>query len=141
MVTPQGRFLDPLADKILVLSAFISFSLIGIIDYWMVVLIIFRDAIVTGLRVVMEKNGLKMVTSMLAKVKTAVQVMVITVTLIFLGIPAFSSPAINTLHSFLQEYRVVYYLTFAVALFTVYTGINYLYTNRAALKKLFFQYY
>ncbi|HIB51969.1 MAG TPA: CDP-diacylglycerol--glycerol-3-phosphate 3-phosphatidyltransferase, partial [Candidatus Marinimicrobia bacterium] len=56
-VTAQGRFLDPLADKILVSSAFISFAVLGVVEYWMVSLIIFRDLFVTGLRMVMEKNG------------------------------------------------------------------------------------
>ena len=49
-ITPEGKFLDPLADKILVLSAFISFAFIGIIDFWMVGVIIFRDSFITGLR-------------------------------------------------------------------------------------------
>ncbi|MDP6628904.1 MAG: CDP-alcohol phosphatidyltransferase family protein, partial [Candidatus Marinimicrobia bacterium] len=43
MVTDTGRFLDPLADKILVSSAFISFAIMNLIDFWMVGLIIFRD--------------------------------------------------------------------------------------------------
>ena len=72
MVTPEGKFLDPLADKILVSSAFISFAIIGVIDYWMVALIIFRDLFVTGLRMAMNRKGLEMVTSNIAKAKTAV---------------------------------------------------------------------
>ena len=43
LITPEGKFLDPLADKILVLSAFFSFAFIGIIDFWMVWIISFRD--------------------------------------------------------------------------------------------------
>ena len=46
-ITPQGKFLDPLADKILVLSAFFSFAFIGIIDFWMVGIITFRDMFIT----------------------------------------------------------------------------------------------
>ena len=56
-VTPEGKFLDPLADKILVSSAFISFALMGIIEFWMVGLIIFRDLFVTGLRMAMERKA------------------------------------------------------------------------------------
>ena len=43
----EGKFLVPVADKILVSAAFISFSLLVIIDFWMVGLIIFRDFFVT----------------------------------------------------------------------------------------------
>ena len=49
LVTKTGAFLDPLADKILVSSAFISFAIIGKIPYWMAVLIISRDLFVTML--------------------------------------------------------------------------------------------
>ena len=60
MVTDTGRFLDPLADKILVSSAFISFAIMGLIDFWMVGLIIFRDLFVTALRLIMTSNGFTM---------------------------------------------------------------------------------
>ena len=65
-ITPEGKFLDPLADKILVSSAFISFAYLGIIEFWMVGLIIFRDLFVTGLRMVVEQRGLSLVTSLIA---------------------------------------------------------------------------
>jgi len=137
LVTPEGKFLDPLADKILVLSAFISFAYIGIIDYWMVALIIFRDAIVTGLRIALEKNGLEMVTSVLAKVKTTVQIIVIILSLIFLGLPGMPFLGLGFIHTFLQEYEIVYFMTLGVSVFTVFTGFVYIYTNRSAVKKIF----
>ena len=70
-VTEQGRFLDPLADKILILSALISLAVLEIIPFWMVGLIIFRDLFITGLRVVMNNKGFQMVTSNIAKAKTS----------------------------------------------------------------------
>ena len=75
MVTDTGRFLDPLADKILVSSAFISFAIMELIDFWMVGIIIFRDVFVTGLRVVMSRHGKTMMTSKIAKSKTGVQLL------------------------------------------------------------------
>ena len=83
-ITTEGKFLDPLADKILVSSAFISFALLGIIDFWMVGIIIFRDFFVTGLRIAMEQKGMSMVTSMVAKLKTSAQMTIITLILIAL---------------------------------------------------------
>ena len=85
-ITPEGKFLDPLADKILVLSAFISFALINIIDFWMVGIIIFRDLFVTGLRFIMSSRGFEFVTSKLSKYKTAFQLTIIILTLIFISI-------------------------------------------------------
>ena len=69
MVTETGRFLDPLADKILVSSAFISFAIMGLIDFWMVAIIIFRDLFVTGLRVIMSRKGFTMMTSKNCKIE------------------------------------------------------------------------
>ncbi|MBU0528631.1 CDP-diacylglycerol--glycerol-3-phosphate 3-phosphatidyltransferase, partial [bacterium] len=76
-VTRHGKFLDPLADKILVSSAFISFAIMDLVPFWMVGLIIFRDLFVTGLRMVMESQGLTMITSKIAKAKTTTQISVI----------------------------------------------------------------
>ncbi|HIA22912.1 MAG TPA: CDP-diacylglycerol--glycerol-3-phosphate 3-phosphatidyltransferase, partial [Candidatus Marinimicrobia bacterium] len=84
-VTEQGRFLDPLADKILILSALISFAVLEIIPFWMVGLIIFRDLFITGLRVVMNNKGFQMVTSNIAKAKTSFQVVIIVTILLYLG--------------------------------------------------------
>ena len=82
-ITPQGKFLDPLADKILVLSAFFSFAFIGIIDFWMVGIITFRDMFITGLRWIISKV-LNLLLSKLSKYKTAFQLTIIILTLIFL---------------------------------------------------------
>ena len=76
-ITPEGKFLDPLADKILVTSAFMSFALLDVVEFWMIGLIIFRDLFVTGLRMAMERKGLSMVTSTVAKAKTATQMTII----------------------------------------------------------------
>ena len=135
-VTEEGKFLDPLADKILVLSAFISFAVMEIIDYWMVGLIIFRDLFVTGLRFAMASKGLEMVTSRLAKFKTGIQITVIIFTLIFLGLQQgiaweWTMPIL----AIIERYRLIYILTFIVTLFTIYTGVNYLYHNRPIIQK------
>jgi CDP-diacylglycerol--glycerol-3-phosphate 3-phosphatidyltransferase len=137
MVTNSGRFLDPLADKILVSSAFISFAVMGLIDFWMVGLIIFRDLFVTGLRVIMSAKGFTMLTSRIAKMKTAFQVSIIVLTLLLLGMKGFHLEPLKMILTFMKEFRVIYYATLGVTIFTVYTGLVYLYDNRATLKKIF----
>lgn len=132
--TPEGKFLDPLADKILVSSAFISFALLGIIEFWMVGLIIFRDFFVTGLRVAIEQKGFSMVTSKIAKAKTATQMIIISFILIFLGVKGLSLSWAMPVITLISNYNIIYNLTLFATLFTVFTGLTYLYSNRGTLK-------
>ena len=72
--TEFGKFLDPLADKILVVSAFAAFIILyAQIEVWMVLLIILRDMLITSLRYLAIIQGSSMKTSKMGKVKTAVQ--------------------------------------------------------------------
>ncbi len=135
LVTPQGRFLDPLADKILVSSAFISFAVMGVVEYWMVVLVIFRDLIVTGLRMAMEFNGFTMLTSKIAKVKTTVQLTIIIFILLYLGIRGLNIDVLDSIILFIKSNHIIYYFMLFVSLFTVYTGITYIYENRQSISK------
>jgi len=136
MVTNTGQFLDPLADKILLSSAFISFSIMGLIDIWMVALIIFRDLFVTSLRVLLSRKGFIMITSKIAKSKTAVQIGIIIFTLLFLTLKAFNWVLLEDYLIFINEYQLVYYLTMITVIFTVYTGYNYIQENRKAIQEI-----
>jgi len=136
MVTNTGRFLDPLADKILVSSAFISFSIMGLIDIWMVALIIFRDLFVMGLRFLMSRRGFIMITSKIAKSKTGVQVGIIIFTLLFLTLKGFNWVLLEDYLIFINEYQLVYYLTMIAVIFTVYTGYAYIQENRKAIQEI-----
>ena len=136
MVTDTGRFLDPLADKILVSSAFISFSIMGLIDIWMVALIIFRDLFVMGLRLLMSRRGFIMITSKISKSKTAVQIGIIIFTLLFLTLKAFNWVLLEDYLIFINEYQLVYYLTMIAVIFTVYTGYTYIQENRKAIQEI-----
>jgi CDP-diacylglycerol--glycerol-3-phosphate 3-phosphatidyltransferase len=133
-VTRHGKFLDPLADKILVSSAFISFAILDLIPYWMVALIVFRDLFVTGLRMAMESQGLTMITSKVAKAKTTTQISVIIFILLFLGVQIFSYDWLRVIIDFINENRIIYYFTLIATFFTVWTGISYLYKNRLTIK-------
>ncbi len=133
-VTRHGKFLDPLADKILVSAAFISFALMNLIPFWMVVLIIFRDLFVTGLRMAMESQGLTMVTSKIAKAKTTIQISVIIFILLFLSIQVFNYNWLKDVINFILVNRIIYYFTLIATGFTVWTGISYLHKNRLAIK-------
>ena len=134
-ITPEGKFLDPLADKILVLSAFISFAFINIIDFWMVGIIIFRDLFVTGLRFIMSSRGFEFVTSKLSKYKTAFQLTIIILTLIFISIEGLDINIFIPTIVLIKEYKIIYILTAFSAIFTAYTGILYVFANRFIIQK------
>ena len=134
-ITPEGKFLDPLADKILVLSAFISFAFINIIDFWMVGIIIFRDLFVTGLRFIMSSRGFEFVTSKLSKYKTAFQLTIIILTLIFISIEGLDINIFIPTIVIIKEYKIIYMLTAFTAIFSTYTGILYVYANRFIIQK------
>ena len=131
----RDRFLDPLADKVMVLSALISFAVMDVIPYWMVSLIIFRDVFVTGLRMAMSSKNKTMVTSKIAKRKTLSQVLIIIFILFNIGFNTLPISWIKDLILFSKQYDLIYYLTLLVTLFTVFTGLTYLYTNRTVIRQ------
>lgn len=134
-VTKHGQFLDPLADKILVLSALISFAVLEVIPYWMVGLIVFRDLFITGLRVVMNQKGFNMITSNIAKAKTSFQVLIIVTILLYLGSAILPFDWTADYISLIREYELIYYLTLLITVFTVFTGISYIYDNRTSIRQ------
>ena len=71
LVTTFGKFLDPLADKLLVMTAFICFTFERLIDPVAVVLILGREFMVTGLRLVVAKEGVVVAAGIWGKLKTA----------------------------------------------------------------------
>jgi CDP-diacylglycerol--glycerol-3-phosphate 3-phosphatidyltransferase len=85
-VTDFGRFMDPLADKILVTSALIALVLGRIVHYWLVLPIVVRDIIITGMRLYGVYHGRQMETSRLAKWKTFAQLLAVVIILFAIGL-------------------------------------------------------
>ena len=134
--TEFGNFLDPLADKILVSSAFISFYFLDLIELWMVVVILSRDFFITCLRIIMKKNGQSLKTSRIAKSKTAVQLILIIFILIFLALEKMEASMFSLFGNIILEYNIVYNATFIVSIFTFYTGFRYFQNNYDIIKKI-----
>lgn len=73
LVTNFGKFMDPLADKLLVCSAFICFVQFGTVPAWVVVLIIGREFIISGFRLIAADNNIVIAANYWGKIKTVVQ--------------------------------------------------------------------
>ena len=71
LITDFGKFMDPLADKILVLSAMICFCELGVMPAWAVIVVIFREFAVSGMRLVAVEQGRVIAAGWSGKVKTA----------------------------------------------------------------------
>ena len=88
LVTNFGKFMDTLADKLLVCSALICLVELKELPAWMVIVIISREFIISGFRLVASDNGVVIAASYWGKFKTTFQM--IAVVLLILGIPALS---------------------------------------------------
>jgi CDP-diacylglycerol--glycerol-3-phosphate 3-phosphatidyltransferase len=131
VTTRLGAFLDPLADKLLITAAFLLYVGMGYLALWMVVLVIIRDVVVTGLRVYAEFKNRPVVTSMEAKYKTLVQniFVYVVMALMLMKEAAFAGKSVSlTVNRFLVS-GYLNYIMLAVTVFTVYTGISYLVSN------------
>jgi len=127
-VTSFGRFMDPLADKLLVSSALISFVLLGMVEAWLVAAMLGRDLAITGLRVYAIRRGRPVVTSRLAKWKTMLQLVLIFGILVFINIRVLeaklTSQPLVLVDS--MSHLVMNILVASVTLLAVISGVLYL---------------
>ena len=130
-ITSWGKFWDPLADKILTSFAFISFAIVDLIPWWMVVIIVGRDVVITLLRVFADMKNYNFTTSYYAKWKTMLQ-MVFLYYLLILYVAQYS-PEINALYgdliSTLLNKQLIYLVALFITLITLHSGFLYIKRN------------
>ena len=85
LVTNFGKFMDPLADKLLVCSAMICLIPLGKLTAWFVIVIIAREFIISGFRLVASDNGIVIAASYWGKFKTVSQMFMVIVMIMDLG--------------------------------------------------------
>lgn len=129
--TRLGAFLDPLADKLLITSAFLIYVWQGYIALWMVLLVAARDVMVTVLRVWAEYRDRPVVTSKEAKYKTLAQNLFAYVVMLFVLLreEVFFGPKVAAAMGAILSSDYLDYVMLAITIFTVYTGISYLVSN------------
>ncbi len=116
-----GAFLDPIADKILVCTALISFSIIGFVPLWAVLIVVARDLLITGLRVVKMSGVKPLETSFLAKSKTFLQFIALYL-MFFCLLLAPHNQAVW----YIAVAAAAKIMVFCVVVLTVYSGLDYL---------------
>ncbi|MCH8027942.1 MAG: CDP-diacylglycerol--glycerol-3-phosphate 3-phosphatidyltransferase [candidate division Zixibacteria bacterium] len=137
IITGFGRFMDPLADKILVSSALISFIALGYVSPLPVMLIIGREFLITGLRLLAAYSSVVIPPTWWAKVKTFIQISLVGVVLLYINfvksLEYFDSPV---LEFFSFDYRYYFNLMlWLTAAITVGTGIDYIVKYSYMIKK------
>ena len=137
MVTDFGRLMDPIADKILVLAAFIAFVQMQLIDTWMVVIIVSREILITSLRLFALNKGKVLSAAKAGKHKTFSQMVAIFFILGFIvlkeAILSFSTWNPDWEKFFRSSIYVL--MLFTVGL-TLYSGLYYLWENRKIIARL-----
>ena len=124
-----GMFLDPLADKILVLGAFVALAWIvpTVVPWWAVVVIALRDVIVTTLRTIAEARDRPLRTIPMAKLKTGLQLGFVITTMVLLTLERWPWwPALRDVARAVLYSPVIWVFLGLVVVLTVYTGLYYL---------------
>lgn len=130
LISDLGKLLDPIADKILISGVFIAFLEVGIINAWMVSVIMLREFIITGMRLYGLNRGGVLEARALGKHKTVSQI--IGVVLIFIALISFKITR-GGMVDFLY-YRLVPLVMWYIVIITLFSGMSYLWVNRKAIK-------
>jgi len=121
LVTRLGTFLDPLADKLLVMGTLIPLQALGLVPAWVVVVVVARELAVTNLRAIASARGYSVGASVSGKVKTIFQTLSAAGLLLLLAVPA------------LPLALLVYSLLSAAVALTVFSGVDYLWKASFAI--------
>ncbi|MBP3916787.1 MULTISPECIES: CDP-diacylglycerol--glycerol-3-phosphate 3-phosphatidyltransferase [unclassified Clostridium] len=132
-ITNFGKFMDPLADKLLVTAALVSLVELKLVPGWAVVVILAREFAVSGLRTLAASDGIVIAASWWGKIKTVTQMIAIIILLLKVNINT-SANAISFVNnnSFLSGFftYVPETIMFIAVLITIISGIDYFVKNR-----------
>lgn len=121
LVTNFGKFMDPLADKLLVSSAMICLIETGQLPAWIVIIIIAREFIISGFRLIASDNGIVIAASYWGKIKTVCQMVMVIVLILDIKTPFFAV--------------LGQILVYASLILTVVSLVDYIVKNKDVLKE------
>ena len=137
-VSKWGTYVDPLADKILLSTAFIGLVVLGYLKLWMVLIVIFRDAVITGVRAYGLRKNKPIKTEKFAKWKTTFQISLISMILIYENL--INNPFGKSLkieyQNIVDQSGIFNIVMLFIVFITIYSGISYLIGNRRFVKQM-----
>ena len=126
LITNFGKFMDPIADKLLVMSAMIVLTAQGRMPDWVCILMLAREFLVSGFRLVAVENGTVIAAGMLGKIKTVLQMLSTIALMLF--VPLDAPP--TTLS------YIAWALMYAACVMTVWSGADYIVRNRDCIRDM-----
>jgi CDP-diacylglycerol--glycerol-3-phosphate 3-phosphatidyltransferase len=131
-ISDFGKLMDPIADKVLVISAFLAFVEMKLVPAWIVVIIVFREFLITGLRLVALAKGEVMEAEIAGKHKTVSQMISIYVILFFIVFKESSVVILGFWNEGLERIfkDIIFYMMIITATLTLISGISYLVKNK-----------
>ena len=131
-ISDFGKFMDPVADKILVIAAFLAFVEMKLVPAWIIVIIIFREFIITGLRLIALVKGKVIEAEMAGKHKTVSQMVSIYMILFFIVLKEYSTNIFGFWNENLEFFlkNIIFYMMILTAALTLISGISYLVKNK-----------
>jgi len=134
-ITNFGKLMDPIADKVLTLSAFLAFVQMDLVPAWMVLVILTRELIITGLRLAALAKGEVIQAGRGGKHKTVSQVLSIFSILVFI---VFKEAGMKTFQFWNPQFeywyrQIIFFLMVITVMLTVISGSSYLFRNKKYL--------
>ena len=142
LITDFGKFADPIADKILVISALVCFLAQGMCDPIILIIVLFREFVVTSIRLSAASSGKVVAANMWGKVKTVTQMIAIIAVFVFQVVlevlSQFNSPSVT---EFLNASPFYFYIAGEILLwisvvFTIISGVKYVFDNKDAISDM-----
>ncbi len=130
-----GKIMDPVADKILTLAAFLAFVEMKLVPAWMVVIIIMRELIITSIRLVALKSKEVLAAGMAGKHKTISQMLSIFIILVFIVIKEAGVETFGFWNASFEYWykQLIFILMLITVILTMISGVSYLLGNRRYL--------
>ncbi len=131
LVTNFGKIMDPLADKVLVYSAFCLMVENGMVPAWMLIVILAREFAVAGMRTVAASEGIVIAAGMSGKIKTVLQMIAVPLLLLYSWLAAAIAEGGVTI----AVYYAAYAFLWASLIMTIVSGIEYIVKNKEVFRQ------